>query len=411
MRAKRYKPEKKNKTLKSLLLLILILLAGICAALAYSYNSALNSLAVNFTEESPTVEFGGDYSAMSYVESSTGDVTPSDKKLDADSIGQKVLTYTAVKPLFGGLFNPSREFTLTYTVTDTVPPVVLWNGSGTVLERDTEFDINSVTSYGDNADPKPQLKVDGNVDMSKNGKYPLKLTATDASGNSTEWDLTVRVADKVPPVSDDTKRTKFKDFVSANKGDGRTFGIDVSTWQGDVDFEKVKDAGCDFVIIRIGYSVDGNVQPDSKFDQNIERARAAGLKVGVYLYSYDNTEREARASADWIIEKLGGQKLDFPVVFDWEDFGKFQTYEMSFADLNKLYDDFADQMSLSGYDCMLYGSKDYLEKVWENTDTRTVWLAHYTDKTDYKGPYRIWQASCTGKISGIDTDVDLDILY
>ena len=60
---------------------------------------------------------------------------------------------------------------------------------------------------------------------------------------------------------------------------------------------------------------------------------------------------------------------------------------------------------------MLYSSKNYLEQVWEKTDIRPVWLAHYTEKTDYKGPYILWQASCTGRISGIDGDVDMDILY
>ena len=99
------------------------------------------------------------------------------------------------------------------------------------------------------------------------------------------------------------------------------------------------------------------------------------------------------------------------MVFDWEDFGQFQTYKMSFAGLNDLYDAFADQLSSAGYECMLYGNKNSLEKVWEDTDTRPVWLAHYTDKTDYKGPYVMWQASQTGNIDGIDGDVDMDILY
>ena len=76
-----------------------------------------------------------------------------------------------------------------------------------------------------------------------------------------------------------------------------------------------------------------------------------------------------------------------------------------------MYDAFADELSKAGYDCMLYGSLNFLEKVWEDTDTRPVWLAHYTDKTDYKGPYRIWQQSSTGKIDGISGPVDLDIMY
>ena len=90
---------------------------------------------------------------------------------------------------------------------------------------------------------------------------------------------------------------------------------------------------------------------------------------------------------------------------------------MSFADLNHIYDVFEEEVSRSAddasasYTAMLYGSKYYLEKIWGDTDTRPVWLAHYTDKTDYKDPYLVWQARNTGRIAGIDGDVDLDIIY
>ena len=84
---------------------------------------------------------------------------------------------------------------------------------------------------------------------------------------------------------------------------------------------------------------------------------------------------------------------------------------MNFNDLNRMYDAFADEISKAGYDCMLYSSRNFLEDVWEDTDKRPVWLAHYTEKTDYEGPYRIWQASCTGTIDGISGAVDMDILY
>lgn len=405
------KPEKKNRTLKLLLILIAVLIIAIVAASAWLYKSAEDSLNVSFTADRPSVEVGGDYPSMDYVKDSEGEVTPSANVLDADTIGDKKIVYTASASVLGGLLKPEKEFTLNYTVIDTTDPVRLWSGDGTVLERGTEFDINKVIGYGDNADPRPSLKVDGEVDTNKNGTYPLHVTVTDASGNSVDWDLNVKVADSLPVYTDDSPRTDFRDFAEKYKKDDNTCGIDVSVWQGDIDFEEVKKAGCDFVIIRAGYSVDGEVEPDSKFDDNFRKARAAGLRVGVYLYSYDNNEKDVRASAKWIVDKLGGEKLDLPVAFDWEDFSKFQTYEMSFRDLNKLYDAFADELSLAGYNCMLYGSKVPLETLWEDTDRRTVWLAHYTDKTDYKGPYRIWQASQTGNISGISGDVDMDILY
>lgn len=411
LKAEEPKPKKKHRPLKILLILIVLLAAAAGGGTAYLYKTTEDSLDLKFTEEKPSVEFGEDCSSQDYVKEWTGDVAPAAASLDTDSLGEKTITYTVTQPILRGLFTPSKEFTLSYTVIDTVDPVSLWYWDGAVLARGTKFDIQEIIAYGDNADPEPQVKVDGEVNMDENGEYPLHVTVTDASGNSTDWDMTVEVADTVPEYEDDTPRTKFEDFAKEYKGDSRSFGIDVSAWQDDVDYEAVKKAGCEFVIIRIGWSEEGKVTLDKWFDNNFKKAKAAGLKVGVYLYSYDSNEENVRASAAWIADKLGGEKLDFPVAFDWEDFGVFQTYKMSFADLNKLYDVFADELSKSGYDCMLYGSKLRLEKVWDDTDIRPVWLAHYTDKTDYKGPYMLWQASSTGNIDGISGDVDMDILY
>lgn len=418
MRSDRYKEEpvivkkkKKRGPLKGLLILILILAAAIAGTTAYLYYSEYKSLSVSFTEESPVVEFGEDYSSMSYVKESYGDIKPAADSLDTSSTGEAQMVYTAEKPVLGGLLTPSREFVLNYAVKDSVPPLKIWSGDGAVLERGTGFDINDVIAYGDNADPAPQVTVDGKVDMEKSGDYPLHVKVTDASGNKTEWDLTVSVADELPAYTDTSERTGFGDFMNEYKGEKRSFGIDISAWQDDVDFKAVKKAGCEFVIIRIGYTYDGEINIDKDFYNNYKGARAAGLKTGVYLYCGDRTEEQVRASAQWITETLGGDSLDFPVAFDWEDFGNYQDYGMSFFELNKLYDAFADELSKSGYGCMLYGSKYYLEKVWKETDVRPVWLAHYIEKTDYEGPYLMWQASSTGRISGIVGDVDMDILY
>lgn len=414
MRSDRYKeePKKKNRgPLRALLVLILVLTAAIAAITAYFYKTAKDSLYISFTEDSPSIEFGGDYPAMDYVQGHEGDISTEAELLDSYTVGPGVMTYTVSKPVLGGLLNPSAEYTLSYNVVDKEKPLVMWSGNGTVLERGGKFDINNIVSYGDNADPEPSVDVEGKVDMDTNGDYPLHVKVTDASGNSEEWDLTITVADSVPSYTDDQERTAFSDFTAAYKDEGSAFGIDVSEWQGDIDFEAVKAAGCEFVMIRIGYGENGDITVDETFGKNIERAKAAGLKTGIYLYSYDNTPDGAAASAKWAVEKLGGAELDLPVAFDWEEFGNFQTYKISFKDLNDLYTSFAGAVSEAGYDCMLYGNKNSLEKVWYDTGTRPVWLAHYTEKTDYKSPFMMWQASCTGRIDGIDGDVDMDILY
>lgn len=420
MRTDRYKeetainhtPKKKSRTLLKLLLVLILLLAvAIPSAAYYSYRSAEDSLAINFKDDNSEYEIGDVVSSEDLIASSEGVVKASAKMLDTDSTGDKKLKYTVKKSLFGGLLEPEKEFDYHYAVKDSTPPLMLWSGEGAIILTGDEFDIKNVIGYGDNADPNPKVEYTGKVDTSKPGDYPLHVTVTDASGNSTDWDTNISVADSLPSYQDDSPRTKFGDFVSAYKKDGRHFGIDVSEWQGDIDFDKVKKAGCEFVIMRAGFSLDGKVTADATFKKNYEAAKKAGLKIGLYLFSYDNTEELARNSARWVIDQLGGDIPDLPIAFDWEDFGQFQTYEMSFIGLNRLYDAFSDELRKAGCDCMLYGSLNYLEKVWEDTDTRPVWLAHYTDNTDYKGPYRIWQASSTGRISGIEGDVDMNILY
>ena len=377
------------------------------------YKSAKDSISLSLSHNDFEVEYGGKLAAMDYVTDANGEVAPSEEMLDTSSLGDKETVFTVTKPVLGGLLKPSGEYVMRYTVVDTQSPLKFRSGDGAVLLKGEEFNISNIIGYGDNADPEPKAEYTGKVDMNEAGDYPLHVTVTDASGNSTGWDLTVTVAEELPVYESDDEGTKFADLVKANKGEGRSFGIDVSSWQGDIDFETVKKAGCEFVIIRIGFSSgDGTVAtPDNEFSDNIRNAKAAGLKVGVYIYSYDKNENMVRGTARWIIKKLDHEELDLPVAFDWEEFGQFQTYKMNFRDLNGLYDAFADEISKGGYDCMLYSSKNYLESVWDDTDKRPVWLAHYTDSTDYEGPYMIWQASCTGRIDGIKGAVDMDIMY
>ena len=104
-------------------------------------------------------------------------------------------------------------------------------------------------------------------------------------------------------------------------------------------------------------------------------------------------------------------KLELPVVFDWETFGRFQNYEMSFHDLNHLYDVFEEEVTKRGYESMLYGSKFYLDVVWKDTDIRPIWLAHYTSWSSFEDPYIFWQVSDHGQIDGIDGHCDFNIMF
>ncbi|MBR1753119.1 MAG: glycoside hydrolase, partial [Ruminococcus sp.] len=336
---------------------------------------------------------------------SNAELKEPDKLLDTSVLGDHEVK---IKCIYDGA---ECEKTLNYTVRDTTPPTVLYSGEVTNITTGSYFDINSCIGYGDNYDSSPEMTYEGYVDTSAEGSYPLTVYVTDMFGNSTSWDMTVNVYDYLPASGEVTPRIGFGDFVDTYAGEGRHFGIDVSRWQGDIDFNAVKAAGCEFVIMRIGIYSGGELSIDRYYYNNIGNAKAAGLKVGVYFYSTDNNEADVRAHAKWVAETLDGEELDFPVAFDWENFENYQNYGMSIHDLNCFYQDFKEELKKSGYDTMLYGSKNYLENFWEYPDDEYVWLAHYVSDTTYPGKYRIWQRCGWGLINGIYGDVDLDILY
>ncbi len=306
--------------------------------------------------------------------------------------------------------NKLYEHPISYTVVDTTAPVLLNSGEYSVVESGTDFDLNEYVGFADNYDSSPVLTYEGVVDTSVCGVYPLTATVTDLSDNETSWELNVEVVSEIPEPEDNNTRISFEDFTRQYSEDGVRLGIDVSRWQGDIDFEAVKNAGCSFVIMRIGHYYD-EIGIDEYYKKNMEEAKKAGLDVGVYIYTTANTKEEICDNARWIADQLDNQKLDFPVIFDWEDFSNFQQYKMSIHDLNELFELFSTEMEKYGYSSMLYSSKNFLNNLWYEHADYPTWLAHYTDKTDYSGDYAMWQMSCFGQIEGIDGDVDLNVLY
>ena len=281
-----------------------------------------------------------------------------------------------------------------------------------------EFNINDFVSYIDNIDSDVELDISGYVDTSVTGTYHLDLTITDDEGNSCSDTMNVTV---YQPSGDGSggdytgttteNATPFADFMAAYQGDSIHYGIDVSKWQGDINWQSVADAGCEFVFIRAGWSSAGEFHEDEYFIANMEGATAAGIPIGIYVYTTDNTVEDVTALADLICDMADGYNVQLPIVFDWENFfSGFQKYHLSIADMNVLYHAFDDQVRARGYSSMLYGSKFIFEIIWDD-DILNVWLAHYTSQTDYAGFYRIWQQSCTGTIPGIDAYVDMDLYY
>jgi len=297
-------------------------------------------------------------------------------------------------------------------VVDTKAPQV-WLGNSYTVTTKFNSTLEEKIICVDNYDDEPICKVEGDYDTKKVGKYNLVYSATDSSGNETRVPFVLNVNKPSSSGSSyNPKRISFSEAVEKYKTDSTAIGIDVSSWQGDINFQKLKEAGVEFAFVRVGskWGSNGEYFLDSKFERNIQGFNEAGIPVGIYFYSYAKNEQEAREEAEWIIEKVKNYKVDLPIAFDFEDWSNYNKYKMSLYRLNRNAEVFIETLENAGYEGMLYSSLNYLGKVWDIND-KTVWLAHYTSKTGYQGDYTFWQFSNAGRVDGIYGDVDLNIWY
>jgi GH25 family lysozyme M1 (1,4-beta-N-acetylmuramidase) len=186
-------------------------------------------------------------------------------------------------------------------------------------------------------------------------------------------------------------------------------GIDVSQWQGDIDFGKVKADGIDFVIIRAGigrYSY----QKDPYFEVNYKNAKAAGLKVGAYWYSYAMNANEARLEAAACIECIKDKQFEYPIFFDLEEPKQFN---LGRNVCDSLVTTFCSALEKAGYFAGLYISRSPLQNYISSSvaNKYALWIAEYGDKLNYSGSYGMWQNSSTWKVNGINGCVDHDYAY
>ena len=186
-------------------------------------------------------------------------------------------------------------------------------------------------------------------------------------------------------------------------------GIDVSQYQTNIDFDKVKKAGYSYVIIRAGFGRYIN-QKDPYFEQNYTRAKKAGLNVGVYWYSYATSEADAANEAAVCLEVIKGKQFEYPIYFDLEEQAQFSRGK---AFCSALVTAFCSELEKAGYFAGLYISRSPLQQyITADVASRyALWIAEYGNKCNYNGTYGMWQYSSEGKVSGISGNVDLDICY
>jgi lysozyme len=184
-------------------------------------------------------------------------------------------------------------------------------------------------------------------------------------------------------------------------------GIDVSVWQGNIDFNKVKASGISFVIIRAGY---GNGNKDKWFEENYRKAKAAGLHIGAYWYSYATSADGAKQEAQSCAKVLSGKQLDYPIYFDIEEKSQLSRGK-NFC--SNLITAFCTELERLGFYAGFYTSLSSLNSVVTDAVKKhfTVWVAQWASKCSYSGAYGIWQYSSKGKVSGISGNVDMDYSY
>lgn len=186
-------------------------------------------------------------------------------------------------------------------------------------------------------------------------------------------------------------------------------GIDVSKWNGSIDFAKVREAGYNFVIIRAGYGKDPR-QIDPLFERNYLLAKNAGLSIGSYWYSYATTPEDAKREAETFLKTVKGKRFDFPLYMDVEE---KKQLSLGRDLLGLIISDFLTTLENAGYFAGLYMSKSPLTQYLPQDigERFSLWVAQYNAKCTYKGQYGIWQKSSRGNVSGITGDVDIDISY
>lgn len=195
-------------------------------------------------------------------------------------------------------------------------------------------------------------------------------------------------------------------------------GIDVSYHQGDIDWKKVKDAGVEFVFLRIGYrgyGEKGNICLDEKFDEYLKEAQDAGLDVGVYFFSQAVNEKEAKEEADFVISHLKGVDLQLPVVYDPEKIrdDKARTDNVTGEQFTKNTIVFCDAVKNAGYEPMLYSNmlwEAFEYDLGQLTDL-PIWYADYEPHPQTPYYFSFWQYTEKGTIDGIEGGVDFDLQF
>lgn len=210
---------------------------------------------------------------------------------------------------------------------------------------------------------------------------------------------------------DESEPTDLRTTSSAN------LGIDVSRWNEDINWDKVKEAGIEYAIIRAGYrgSVTGTLVEDKYFRKNIEGAIKAGIPVGLYFFTQATTEVEAVEEASMVLALCKEYDITYPVFIDTEKAGENgRANELDKKKRTAICQAFCETIRNGGYKAGIYASKNWFENKLDMnilSDDTYIWLAQYGDEVTYDGKYHMWQYTSSGRVLGIEGRVDLNLSF
>ena len=281
-------------------------------------------------------------------------------------------------------------------------------------EATCKVTVKSAPSRVTVSDKSATLKVGQSKTLKatlNNNAYSYRSTWT----SSNTYVATVNSTGKISAKSQGTATITYKTYNGKTASCKLTVSgsvakcIDVSTWQGSIDFNKVKSAGYDYVIIRAGYGKEKS-QKDNMFETNYKKAKSAGLKVGAYWFSYAMSPSTATAEADACLSCIKGKKFELPVYYDMEYQPAMSTSNSNYT---KMAVNFCNKLKSNGFKSGVYSSAsvyDYLlnRKTLKNNGI-SIWNAEWYTKPSITCD--VWQYSDNGRINGISTNVDLDYIY
>lgn len=388
---------------KYLLIVLIITSIFIVSSIIYLYLTNTEDLIL---KENITLNFREKAYTSDLINKLNGELI-SNPLIDTSEVGEKEVLIS-----YYNHYGFTEEKLAKIEIKDITPPTIVVNNNYTITKGAITSLLDTIFC-ADDYDDNVNCKIEGKYNLNEVGEYKLNIIATDNSNNITNKSFTLNVIEKTNSNNNTSKEeTKFKDILTKYKTKNNSLGLDISKWQGDIDFTKLKNQGVEFVMIKIGGQTKkgSKIVMDPKFKDNIEGAISNDIKVGIYFYSHATNIEEAKHQAQWVIKNIKDYKIDLPIAFDWENWNTYTTYHISFNTLNKIASAFLTTIEEKGYNTLLYSSKYYLENVWYQEDY-TNWIAHYTTDSKDKDKYYMWQIANNGTIEGITSYVDIDILY